>query len=417
MGAGIMDQHTPHLSSASANQAPIPMGEFVALVACVTALTALGIDAMLPALSAIAGDLGVTNANHAQYVITAYLLGFAVAQLGYGPLSDRYGRRPVLASALAAYAVTTMLAAASGSFELLLVSRALMGAGAAGARVVAIALVRDCFAGRSMARVMSLVSMVFMATPVLAPSFGQAILAVGSWRLIFWAAAGLGAIVLVWFWLRMPETLAAHSRQPLSVRRIAGDYALAVKDRAAVGYTLAISALLGGLFGFIGSVAQIVEEVFGRPDLMGLIFAAIAGTMAVGSFLNSRIVMRLGMRPISHTALVCMIVLATVHLAIAWAGYETLWSFVILQGLMMMSFGLATSNFSAMAMERMGEIAGTASSLQGFVTTLSGAVLGAVIGQAFDGTTVPLYLGFVAVGVVALGIVAVTERGRLFRPS
>lgn len=408
----------PHLSTASANRAPLAFGEFVALVAAMMALTALGIDSMLPALPAIGASLDVTQPNHRQFVITAYLIGFAVAQLAYGPLSDRFGRRPVLCVALVSYVITCGVAAVSGSFVLLLIARAAMGTAAAGARVVTVALVRDCFAGRAMARVMSLAFMVFMAAPIFAPMFGQGVLwAGGSWRMIFWGVGCAGAIVALWFTLRMPETLASDARQSLRPERIVGDYGLMLRDRAAVGYTLATTMLSGAMFGFIGSVQQVMEVVFHRPELLTIVFATIASTMAVGSFLNSRIVMHLGTRRISHTALSALIVIAGIHLCIALAGWETIWSFALLQAVMMGCFGLATSNFSAMAMEKMGEIAGTASSLQGFVTTLGGALIGAVVGQSFNGTTVPLYGGFLLMGVTAFMVVAVAERGRLFRPT
>src|SRR6201991_4057057 len=174
----------PHLSTRSADRAPLAFGEFVTLVAAMMALTALGIDSMLPALPAIGASLDVSEPNHRQFVITAYLIGFAVAQLAYGPLSDRFGRRPVLCVALVSYVVTSGIAAVSGSFELLLIARAAMGAAAAGCRVVTVALVRDCFSGRAMARVMSLAFMVFMAAPIFAPTFGQGVLwAGGSWRM------------------------------------------------------------------------------------------------------------------------------------------------------------------------------------------------------------------------------------------
>ncbi|MGK6353605.1 multidrug effflux MFS transporter [Sphingomonas sp. DT-207] len=413
-----MDQPAGNLATESANRAPLRFGEFVALIAAMMALTALGIDSMLPALPAIGDSLDVAQANHRQFVVTSYLIGFAFAQLIYGPLSDRFGRRPVLGFALAAYVVTSAVAAVSGSFVLLLIARAAMGAAAAGARVVTVALVRDCFAGRAMARVMSLAFMVFMAAPILAPAFGQGILSAGgSWRMIFWGVGIVSAAVAAWFWLRMPETLAADARQSLHPARIARDYALVLRDRYAVGYTLASAFLSGGLFGFIGSVQQIMEDVFHRPELLTLVFAAVASTMALGSFLNSRIVMRLGTRRISHSALVGVVGFAGIHLLVAELGGESLWTFAILQALMMACFGLATSNFSAMAMEKMGAIAGTASSLQGFVTTLGGALIGAAIGQMFDGTTVPLYAGFVAVGVLAFIVVAIAEHGRLFKPS
>jgi DHA1 family bicyclomycin/chloramphenicol resistance-like MFS transporter len=408
----------PHLSTDSANRAPLRFGEFVTLVAALMALTALGIDSMLPALPAIGRSLDVTEANHRQFVITSYLLGFSIAQLVYGPLSDRFGRRPVLGIALVAYVITSAVAAISGSFVLLLIARAAMGSSAAGARVITVALVRDCFAGRAMARVMSLVFMVFMAAPILAPAFGQGVLwAGGSWRMIFWGVAAAAAIVALWFGLRMPETLNRDSRQSLHPARILGDYGLVLRDRYAVGYTIAAALLSGAMFGFIGSVQQVMEDVFHRPELLTIIFAVVASTMAVGSFLNSRIVMGIGTRRISHTALTGLIVIAAIHLAVALSGMETIWSFALLQAAMMACFGLANSNFSAMAMERMGEIAGTASSLQGFVTTLVGALIGALIGQQFNGTTVPLYSGFLLMGVAAFIAVAVAERGRLFRPT
>ena len=415
IGAGMSE---PHLTTASADKAPLRFGEFVALIASMMALTALGIDSMLPALPAIGETLGVSEPNHRQFIITAYLIGFAVAQLGYGPLSDRFGRRPVLGIALFSYVLTSAVAAISGSFVLLLIARVAMGTAAAGARVVTVALVRDCFAGRAMARVMSLAFMVFMAAPILAPAFGQGVLSAGgSWRMIFWGLAAVSMVVAAWFWLRMPETLAAGARQSLHPRRIVGDYALMLRDRTAVGYTIATALLSGGLFGFIGSVQQVMEDVFHQPTLLVYVFAAVASTMALGSFVNSRLVMKLGTRRISHSALSGLVLASAVHLGVALADLETLWTFAILQALMMGRFGLATSNFSAMAMEKMGAIAGTASSLQGFVTTLGGALIGAYIGQQFNGTTVPLYAGFLAMGVLAFGAVLFAERGRLFRPT
>lgn len=415
MGIGIMDQQAS-VSTERENRAPLGFPEFVALVAAMMALTALGIDSMLPALPAIGQELDVASANSRQYVITAYLLGFSVPQLIYGPMSDRFGRRPVLGFALLAYVVTSGIAALSGSFELLLLSRVAMGAAAAGARVVVVALVRDCYAGRAMARVMSLAFIVFMAAPILAPSLGQAIMFLGSWRLIFWAVGACAALVFIWFWMRMPETLPQSERLPLSARRILRDYRTAASDRCAVGYTLGIAALSGGMFGFLGSIPQIMDDVFHAPEMLGIIFPCVASTMAVASFVNSRLVMKLGMRRISHWALVGMITVAALHLVVSLAGSESLWSFTLLQAAMMGFVGLSTSNFSAMAMERMGHIAGTASSLQGFVTTLGGALIGAVIGQSFDGTTVPLYAGYLSMGLLAFAIIFVAERGRMFRP-
>lgn len=399
----------------SADRSPLPFGEFVTLIAALMALTALGIDSMLPALPAIGASLDVVEPNSRQFVITSFLIGFSVAQLAYGPLADRYGRRPVLIFGLIASAITNLVAAISGSFMLLLIARFASGAAVAAGRVVTVALVRDCYSGRAMARVMSLAFIFFMAAPVLAPSFGELVLAFASWRWIFGGIAIVTAIILAWFVLRMPETLPVSERQPLQPSRIMAGYRTVLRDRYAVGYTIAAALLSGGLFGFVGSIQQIMDVTFGRPKLLTVVFACVAGTMAAASFFNSRIVMRFGTRLISHAALLGLVAVAGVHLAVTLAGVESLASFIVLQAIMMACFGLATSNFSAMAMENMGSIAGTASSLQGFVSMLGGAVLGAIIGQSFDGTTVPLYGGFLGLGLIALLVVFRAEHGRLFR--
>ncbi|OYY67777.1 multidrug effflux MFS transporter [Sphingomonas sp. 28-63-12] len=398
-------------------QLPIGFVEFVALIASLMALTALGIDAMLPALPAIGTALGVGVANDRQLVIGVFLIGFGIAQLVHGPLADRFGRRPVLVAALAAYVVANLIAAFSASFVLLLVARFAAGTAIAASRVVTVALVRDCYSGRAMARVMSLAFMVFMAAPVLAPSVGELILMFGSWRLIFVMIAVITAFILIWFVFRMPETQRIEDRQPLSFERLWSGWRQTLTDRYSIGYTLAATALMGGLYGFINSVQQIVAALTGDNRLLVPVFIGVAGMMALANLLNSRIVMRIGTRRISHSALVGLVLLSAVHLTIAATGGETIYSFTILQALAMACFGLATANFSSMAMEKMGHIAGTASSVQGFISVTAGALIGAAIGQSFNGTTVPLYIGFLAASLLALGVVAIVERGRLFRPS
>jgi DHA1 family bicyclomycin/chloramphenicol resistance-like MFS transporter len=396
--------------------APIGFVEFVALVATMMSLQALGIDSMLPALPEIGRSLHVAAENDRQWIITAFVFGFGVAQLVHGPLADRFGRRPVLIAALASYAVANVACALAASFTLLLVARVVGGMVIAATRVAIVAMVRDCYHGRAMARVMSITFMVFMVVPVLAPTFGQTVLLFGNWRTIFWAIAALTMAVLGWFAVRMPETLHPEDRMPLSLRRIAGGWRTTATDRWSLGYTLAAAALLGALYGYLNSVQQIVADVFGRPRILVLVFAGTASLMALANLLNSRFVMRLGTRVISHGALLAMIVLAAIHLGVQATGLETLLSFAVLQALTMGCFGLATANFSAMAMEKMGHIAGTASSVQGFGSVTIGVLLGAVIGQSFNGTATPLVLGFLLAGLAALACVAVTERFRLFRP-
>ncbi len=396
--------------------APIGFVEFVLLIAALMALTALGIDSMLPALPAIGEALGASPAAR-PFVVTAFLIGFGVAQLVHGPLADRYGRRRVLIVALVIYIVTNGLAAVAASFPLLLAARVCAGAAIAATRVATVALVRDCYHGRAMAQVMSIAFMVFMIVPILAPAFGQLVLLFGNWRLIFWVIAGLATLVLGWFALRMPETLAPEARMPISLSRIASGWRETLSDRLSLGYTLAATALMAALYGYLNSIQPIMAVTFGREKLLALIFATTSVTMAAANLLNSRIVMRLGTRLISHSSVAILITVAAAHLVIARFGGESLIVFAVLQAITMACFGLATSNFSAMAMENMGRIAGTASSVQGFASVTIGSLVGAGIGQAFDGTTQPLTLGFLIAGIAAFAFVFVTERGRMFRPA
>lgn len=389
--------------------------EFVALIAALMATGALGIDTMLPALPEMGRDLNAA-VRDLPLIIVIYSTGFGVAQLVHGPLSDRFGRRPVMIVSLALYVVMNLLCGIAGSMELLLLARLCGGLAIAATRVVTVALIRDCYSGRAMARVSSLAVMTFMVFPIIAPSIGQAILTIGSWRLIFNVVAVVSALIAAWFIMRMPETQAPENRVPLELSRLLANYRTTLGDRQSVGYSAAGIGLQGALFGYITSIQPIVDRVFHQRADLGMVFAVCGFTMATGSLLNSRIVMWLGMRRISHGAMVLLIALASTSLLIERAGYETLWPFAVMQGFTMMCFALAGSNCSAMAMENMGRIAGTASSVQGFAVTTGGALIGGLIGRSFDGTTIPLHLGFLAAGVVALALAAIVERGRLFRP-
>ncbi|MFK0300278.1 multidrug effflux MFS transporter [Brevundimonas sp. NPDC090276] len=407
------------MTSAPIPTAAAPKGpgfaEFVCLIAVMMALNALAIDAMLPALPHIGEDLGIANENTRQWVITAYLLGFGGAQLFYGPLSDRYGRRPVLFVGIGLYVGFSVLAAFAHSFEWLILSRIGMGLGSAATRVLAVSIVRDRYAGRTMARVMSLSFLVFLGVPILAPTVGQLIMLVAPWRWIFGFFALFGGSFLLWAALRLPETLHPEDRMPINVKRIAGAFGQALSSRLGMGYTLAMTAISGALFAFINSSQQIFFDVFKSPGLFTTVFAMVAGGIALASVLNSRMVEKLGSRLIAHTALLGFIGFSLLHAIVAYMGHDSLWVFAAFQACKMFCFGFIAGNFGSMAMEPMGHIAGTAASAQGFISTIGGALLGFWIGQHFDGTTVPMTVGFAALGVVALLLVLAAEKGRLFK--
>ena len=396
--------------------APIPFGEFVALVAALMAMGALGIDTMLPALPDIGHSLHVANPNNHQFVITIFGIGFGAGQIFHGPLVDRYGRRRMLIGALAAYALMNVLAAVSASFPLLLASRFVGGVAIAGARVATVAMVRDCYAGRAMAQIMSLAVMVFMAVPIIAPAFGTAILLIGSWRTMFWIVAGLALLVMTWVATRMPETMLPEDRHEIRVATILDGWRATFADRYSLGYTLATTGLTAALYGYLGSIEPIMAITFGSPKPLMVIFATSAGTMLVANLFNARLVMRIGTRRISHSAICVMILCTGLHLAIAATGHETVTIFATLQAITLGCFALSSSNFSAMAMEKMGHIAGMASSVQGFVSLTFGSAIGSLIGHVFDGTTMPLTAGFLIAALLALVLAAITEHGRLFKP-
>lgn len=407
---------TSPVAAAQPARAPGPgFPEFVCLIAMMMALNALAIDSMLPALPMIGEALGVTRENDRQWIVTAYLLGFGGAQIIYGPLADRYGRKPVLMVGIGLYVLFSALAAFAPSFELLVLARVGTGLGAASLRVLAVSIVRDRYSGRTMARVMSLSFLVFLGVPILAPSVGAAILAVGPWPWIFGLLAAAGAAVMLWAAIRLPETLHPEDRLPIDARRIGGAFREAVTNRQSIGYTLAMTAITGALFGFINSSQQIFADVFAAEAAFPLVFAGIASGIAAASLLNATLVVRLGSRLLSHSALLAFTAVAATHALVSALGFETIWTFAILQGLTMFCFGFVAGNFGSMAMEPMGHIAGTASSAQGFISTTAGSLIGFLIGQQFAGSATPMAAGIAACGATAVVFVLIAERGRLFR--
>ncbi len=388
--------------------------EFVVLAAAMMSTQAIAIDAMLPAFPVIVSALHIANENHVQWVVTAYMAGLGCGQLFWGLISDRFGRRPILLGGLGVYVAAALLSGLAGSFHELLAWRFVHGLAAASV-VVTRSVIRDLYSGRQMARVMSLTFMVFLTVPILAPSLGQAILMLAPWRYIFIVCGVFAALVLAFAAARLPETLHPEYRLTLTRAHIVGAVRLVLFDRSSLWYTLAASVMFAGIMAYVGMVEQIFGEVFHRAALMPTMFALCATTMGIAAFLNSRIVERLGMRRISHSALLTYIAITGLHVAVAALGLERLWVFVAFQAATMACFALSISNFGAMAMEPVAQVAGIGASLQGFVSTLTGALLGALIGRQFNGTTLPLAAGSLACGLASLLFVLLAEKGRLFR--
>jgi DHA1 family bicyclomycin/chloramphenicol resistance-like MFS transporter len=389
--------------------------EFVALIAILQALQALGIDVMLPALPTIGRSLAISDANRQQWIIAAYIAGMGAGQLVWGILADRYGRRPIMLVGLALYMAAAALSALAQHETPMLLFRFAHGAAAASA-VVCRSVVRDLYSGRQMARVMSLTFIVFLIVPVLAPSIGQLILLWLPWRWTFGCCALAGALMMVWAALRLPETLHPEYRLTITAGHVLHSARVVLTDPVSIFHTLAMTLMFGWLIAYVGSVQQIFAVVFHRPELMPAMFALCASSMGLTSWLNSRLVERLGMRRIGHAALLLFIAVALLHTILASLGIENMASFVIFQSLSMACLGLASGNFGTMAMEPLAAIAGIGAALQGFISSVGAAIIGALIGAQFSGTTTPLATGALLVGLLALLMVLIAERGRLFRP-
>ena len=409
-----MGKRMPLRDPASAEFGAGP-GEFIALMAMTMALQAMCIDAMLPALGQIAADLQVADPNRRQLVVGVFLFAAGVGSLLPGVLADRYGRRPVLFGCFAGYVVLSLACGMVNDFTTLLVLRAIQALFSAGLAVLPAAIIRDRFSGDAMARMMSTISVVFMAVPMLAPSLGQAVLLVAGWRWIFGVMAALVAVVGLWAYLRLPETLHPEYRQPIAPRAIAANMWQAASNRAAMGYVLGGALLTGGLFGYLNSAQQLIGEQMGAGDWFPLLFAVMAGGIALANLTNTQIVERFGARRVSHAALLGFIAISVLQVWFSHQSHETLWQFIPLMTLNCAMIGFTGANFGSIALQPFARIAGAASSLQAFLRMAFGSALGVIVGQAYDGSARPLSWALLGCGVAALALVLYSEHGRLFR--
>ena len=388
--------------------------ELIVLMALLMSLQAFGIDAMLPALGKMAAEMGASG-NERQFVIGAYFLGSGIGAFFPGAFADRFGRRPVLFIGLAAYILLSLACAVVTDYTTLLAWRLVQGVSCAGLSVVPAAIVRDKVGGDRMARLMSLIMMIFLLVPILAPAIGQGIMIVAGWRAIFGAMAVMGTLVAFWVWMRLPETLQDSNRQEIDVRTILRNMGTALANRGAIGYVVGSALVFGSLFGFLNSSQQLISETFAMGDYFAVIFGGAVVGMVAANFTNSRIVERFGARRVSHAALLCFIVISLLQYVSAGQASQPLWQFIVLMSLSMAMLGFIGANFSSIAMQPFYHIAGAASSAQTALRMSTGAVLGALIGSLYDGTARPLAISMLSCALLALAIVLFSENGKLFR--
>ena len=386
--------------------------ESILLMAVLMSLTALSVDTMLPALPAMAKDLGVIGGNDIQLVISMLMLGLSAGQLIFGPLSDSMGRKPALSIGVLLYIAGCLLCLLSRNFTVMMAGRLVQGMGAAGPRSVLVALIRDQFEGRTMARVMSSITSIFIVIPAAAPAIGQGILMVSSWRGIFAVLLALSVMVLGWFVWRQPETLKKELRMPFSPRRVGRAFWEVCRNRVAFGYTLIAGFIMGAFFSYLNSAQQIFVDIYDLGSRFPLLFGFLALALGCASFLNARLVMRFGMRRIAKTALKTLVLLSGTYLAVVFVngGVSPLWLFVACMLVTFLCVGFLFGNLNAIAMVPMGHIAGTAATVVGSFSTFMAVPLSAVIGQCYNGTILPLIGGFTVLSLLSLGIMGWADR-------
>jgi DHA1 family bicyclomycin/chloramphenicol resistance-like MFS transporter len=391
---------------------PLPIVEFVVLLAIMVSIVAMATDIMLPALDEIGGDLGVSDVNDTQLIISTLFLGFAVGQVLAGPVSDSIGRKPVIYVGYLVFIAGCLLSIVATSFTIMLVGRVLQGLGAASPRIVTLALVRDGYEGRAMARIMSIVMAVFIIVPAIAPAIGQGVIAISGWRATFVLLLALAVVSFAWFAARQPETLPPAARRAFSLSNILTGLREACCIRAALGYTVAAGLIFGAFLGYLSSAQQIFQISFRTGQFFPLYFGVAALAIGTASVCNSQLVMRYGMRLLTRRALIGSTVMSLCFLApvAIMGGVPPLWLFMVWLLANFFCVGIMFGNFNALAMEPLGHMAGLGAALVGSLSTFISLPLGWAVGNSFDGGVLPLVAGFAVLGCASLIVMAWAER-------
>ncbi len=394
----------------------LSLPEFIALMGMTFATVAFSIDAMLPAMSAIAAELTPGAPNRAQLIITSFVLGMGIGTLFTGPLSDTFGRKPVILGGAVVYIAGAMLAWAAESLETVLLARVLQGLGAAGPRIAALAIVRDLYSGRVMARVMSFAMMVFALVPAIAPMIGAGIIALTGWRGIFLAFVLFALTAAGWLGLRQPETLPHGHRRPFSLAAIGSGLAEMLRLRQVTVTILILTLVFGMLFATLSTVQMVFDRSFDAAASFPYWFGAVALVSALGSLLNARIVVRVGMRQVVRWSLLGEIALTGLFAVVILAGVEDgalFYAYVVWILSIFMLAGLTIGNLNALGMEPLGHLAGLAASVIGSVSTVGAVLIAVPIGLAFDGTPLPVAVGILICAAVALLLMRFLGEGEI----
>lgn len=365
-------------------------------MALYVALMAMSIDMVLPALFVMGQEFGIIDQNQMQYVIGVLFLGFTFGQIIYGPLADSFGRKPTVYVGLVIFAVGNILSITAQDYSMMLLGRFLQGFGAASPRIVSIAIIRDLYKGREMARVMSFIMTIFIIIPVVAPSIGQALLFVVSWRFLFGVFFAAAIIATIWTFIRLPETLKKQDVRPFNLSAIWKDFLIVLSNKTTVIYTICTGLVFGALVGYLASCRQIFQDYFQVGELFPIYFGISALAIGASSIVNSMIVRKYGMKLICHHALILMMVMSGLMIILSVVQHQQLqlWQFMIFAVINFFAVGMLFGNLNALAMEPMGHVAGVAAAVTGCLSSGISAIIGTLIGQSYNNTLTPIFCGF-----------------------
>ncbi|MFT6779025.1 MAG: DHA1 family bicyclomycin/chloramphenicol resistance-like MFS transporter [Paraglaciecola sp.] len=381
----------------------IGLFEFVTLMALMTSLVALSIDSVLPALTQIGMDLGVTDPRKNHLIVSLFFVGMALGQLYYGPLSDDKGRRYVIVSGLIVFAIGSLICMNAGSLEVMLIGRVIQAFGVSGPRIATLAVIRDKYEGEAMARVMSFIMMVFILVPMLAPIFGQTILFWFSWQHIFSSFLIYGLFIGLWFFVRQPETLPKEKRLPFSWSQLWVSSKFILSNKLVMFYTLSSGTIFGGFLAYISSSQTLFQDIYNTGELFPMYFAMLAFSIGLASFINGNLVMRLGMRKLCTWAMIGWLVFSSVltTLCLVYDGIPPLWQFVSVMFCAFFCIGILFGNVNAMAMQPLGEMAGLGAAIIGSLSSIISVPAAIFVSSFIDSSITPVALGFLGFGSVS----------------
>ncbi|GAA4270499.1 multidrug effflux MFS transporter [Hyunsoonleella aestuarii] len=387
--------------------------EFIALMASLMSIVALSIDALLPALPNIGEYVSVVNTSDNQLLITMIFLGLGFGQLVFGPLSDSFGRKPIVYIGFIVFIIASIICVTTKSFEIMIIGRVLQGIGLSSPRSLTLSMIRDSYSGDYMAKIVSIVVMFFILVPVVAPTLGQFLINYFSWKSIFYVNLIFGVLIMFWFWLRQPETLAPKNRIKFSSHLFIDGTKEFFKYKEAVAFTFVSGFITGSFMVYLSTSQQIFQEQYQLGELFPYIFASLAISVGLATFLNSKFVVKFGMWRIAYNASIAYTIISFLYVFLYWSGNNpSIYILLSFFGLQFFAVGFLFGNLRALAMQPLGHIAGIGAAINGFISTVMAVPIANYIGGFIKTSVLPLFIGFSIFGILSVLVFLVLKTKR-----